>query len=223
MTCDKKVDRPLLKGIFHLIAAIIYALKLSSLTEKIPMDLEVPLKLYLMSIICNFGFSTLLHIIPWSDDTVCHLRRLDHIMIFMLIVGTYGAGISTIMHDINELVIYVLFTGIILGIISRLFFTDAPAMIIGIPYLIVGWAILLDPYTLMLSIDRIPSGFIIGLSAGLSYTLGACIYITKSPQLWPKYMGYHELFHVFTIIGTVLFTICIFDHAIPYHNHRILI
>jgi hemolysin III len=115
------------------------------------------------------------------------------------------------------MVLYTLNIGTILGIFTRLVFTDAPQIVIGISYLLVGWAILLDPYILVILSDRIPTGTIMAIIGGLSYTLGGLIYTFKYPRLWPRIMGYHELFHIFTIIGTISFTICIFNHAVPYY------
>lgn len=215
------MDRPLFKGVFHLMTMISYMIVLPSLIEKIPQGLERPLKLYLFSIIGNFGASTLLHIIDWTPEYVIYPQRLDHVMIFVKIAATYYVAICTIMHDINPIVIYIIIMGTILGILIRLLFTQAPNIIIALPYLLVAWSALLDPYILLEFLDRIPIGFMLAIIGGLSYTIGAYIYMIKYPNPWPKYMGYHEIFHIFTIIGAVLFTICIFDHAIPYHVQRI--
>ena len=183
----------------------------------IPSELGLPLTIYLLAIILNFGSSTLLHIIPWPDDIVIYPRRLDHSIIFIKIAATYYAIIVTVLPNISKSVTNIINVGTLLGIITRLLFTDAPHAIIAISYLLVGWAIMLDPYMLILMRNRIPLGTILACIGGLSYTMGALIYTFKCPKLCPTFMGYHELFHIFTIIGTILFTICIFYHAIPYY------
>lgn len=250
-------QRPILKGVFHLLTTIGYIVALPFLMKLIPThvpnsiinntsntilqsnlaNVRFSLILYLLSILGNFGSSTIFHIYPWSEDIVIYPRRLDHIMIFTKIAATYYAAITTIMPDINPLVKYTLGFGTIFGIIVRIFFTKAPKFIIGVPYLIMGWSILLDPKILFSVANRTPTAAIIAATAGLSYTIGAYIYLTKCPRIWPKslelwldpkrklpkYMGYHELFHIFTIIGAVLFTICIFGYGIPYYNHRLLL
>lgn len=236
MDYNNRNSRPLLKGVFHLIATVFYIIAFPFLLKLIPKTIKFPLILYLCAIIGNFGASTLLHLPQWSEDIVVYPRRLDHIMIFVKIAATYCAAIVTIMPDINLLVKYTLCIGSILGIIMRVFFTDAPTLLIGLPYLLVGWSIILDPTTLLTVPKRIPIGSIFAVLAGISYTIGAIIYITKYPRVWPKslesrldpkhilpkYMGYHELFHIFAIIGAVFFTICIFGHGIPYYNHKLL-
>jgi hemolysin III len=230
--------RPALKGVFHLITAWFHILIYPSLSRLIPSDCYWPLTLYLWSVIGHFGASALFHIIDWRAlfhsidsrvllhfiDSPKHLiiypRRLDHVMIFLNIAATYYAAIATVFHDISVYVKYTIVIGTILGIVIRIFYTDAPKKVIAIPYIILGWTIILDPYTIMHTMSIIPMGCFLAILAGLLYTIGACMYIMKWPRLCPTYMGYHEMFHILTIIGSLLFTICIFQYAIPYHVFR---
>jgi hemolysin III len=212
--------RPLFKGIFHLIAAVSYLIFTPILIQKIPPGLELPLYLYLLAIIAHFGISAAFHFIDWPPELIIYPRRLDHVMVFVKIIATYFAMISTVMHDVHPSVIYVLCFGSLFGIIVRLFFTDAPNHIIGIPYLIMGWSAIFDPYIFVTIYHRIPIGAILTLIAGLAYTTGAVIYIKEYPQPCLKYMGYHDIFHAFTIIGSILLTLTIFDHAVPYHLQK---
>lgn len=220
---DHSEKRPLLKGKFHLLATLMYVLISPTIYDMIPPKIKLSLGIYLLCIISNFGSSAFLHMIPWPDYLVVYPRRLDHTIIFVKIAATYYAIIATVLPDINKLVIDVLNIGTALGILTRLLFTDAPQIVIGISYLLVGWAIMLDPYILVVMMNRIPTGTIIAIAGGLSYTIGALIYTFKYPRLCPKIMGYHELFHIFTIIGTILFTTCIFYHAIPYYTSHYII
>lgn len=246
MSFGQHQARPLLKGIFHLITTIGYVLAFPYLYDMIPAvdkscetisNIRFSLIFYLLSIVGNFGSSTLLHIVPWNDNLVIYPRYLDHIMIFVKIAATYYATISTIMPEINPLVKYTLGFGTIFGIVLRIFFIKANKFVLGIPYLLMGWSVILDPKAILLVAERIQYGGVIAVLAGLSYTIGAFIYITQCPRIWPKsiellldpdrklpkYMGYHELFHIFTIIGAVLFTVCIFGYCVPYYNRQILL
>lgn len=216
----KMSNRPLLKGIFHLLATITYLIIFPHLMSLIPSELSLPFIIYILSIIGNFACSTLLHIINWPKYKEIYIRRLDHVVIFIMISSTYYAAISTIMHDINPLVIYILSIGTIMGIVTRIFFTDAPKIFISLPYFLVGWCIILDPYIIFKIVERVPDGALIAFLGGLSYTLGAVVYTLEYPKLWPKYMGYHELFHILTIIGTTMFAICLFSYGIPYHQEN---
>ena len=213
-------DRPYFKGISHLFAFIIYSMGFKSLNSIIPKDIKFSLTSYLLSEIGHFGASTLFHMIDWSStqpEYLNYIRRLDHVMIFPKIVGTYHAVAATVLPDINPLVLRTVEVSAILGMISRILFTDAPKWVITIPYFITGWAILLNPQALITLYKRLPFGTLIAILGGILYTIGGCIYAVKAPNLFPGYFQYHELFHVFTILGTVCFTYFVFKHCIPYY------
>jgi len=184
----------------------------------IPDGLEYPMYLYIIAVTGHFAVSGAFHIVKWSPHIMLNMRRLDHVMIFIKMITTYLVFIHTVVPDINPWVLYFLFTGVALGITMRLFFTNAPKKVICLPYLMVGWSLVLDPITLMALFNRIPDGGVLAVLAGIFYTVGAGIYINKYPHPFPKYMGFHEVFHIFTTIAAVLLTISIFHYAIPYYN-----
>lgn len=212
--------KPLFKGIIHGFATLLYILSLPIWISKIPSGLEIPLSLYLFSIILNFGSSAIYHLIKWPKNLILYPRRCDHIMIFVKIAFTYYAAIVTVLTEINPLIIQCIFFGTCLGIIIRLFFTKAPKPIIALPYILIGWSILFDPYILYSLYEKIPIGFQLALMAGFCYTTGAIFYIMKYPTPCPRYIGSHELFHLFTVAGAIMLTFFIFDHAVPYYVEK---
>lgn len=214
------VTRPLFKGVLHAFTALLYIIAIPYLAARIPNKLRWPIGTYLVSIISHLVISSCLHLTSWSPGMeTLHLltRRLDHIMIFLAIAATYYAAIVTVLNDISRFVIYFLSMGIILGIITRVWFTDAPQIIIALPYIMMGWALMLDTSVPSKLLDRLPVGSMIALFGGISYTIGALIYAMKYPNPYPMYIGFHELFHICSTIGTILFTIVIFNYAIPYY------
>ena len=48
------------------------------------------------------------------------------------------------------------------------------------------------------------------LSGGIAYTLGALVYALKWPDLWPRWFGFHEVFHTFTVAGWVTHCVAAF-------------
>lgn len=214
---EESEPRPLFKGYFHLLAFLYYLISYRSSMMYVPKKLKLAVAFYLISIIAHFGCSTFLHIIKWPKNWIIYPRRLDHIVIFLKIIATYYVAICTVIPDINPLILQIVKIGTLLGIVSRILFTDAPGWIIALPYFIVGWAILLDPYAIIALIKRLPMGSLVCLLGGIMYSLGGYIYIRKSPNILPKYIEYHELFHLFSILGTSLFVRFIFRHAIPYY------
>lgn len=208
--------KPLLKGVIHAVGTLGYVFACPWLIQKIPSPLEIPIYFYLISVILNFGSSAIYHLIKWPKHLEIYPKRIDHVMIFIKIGATYYASIITVIPDINPLVFKVLTIGILLGLLIRIFFTKAPKMIIALPYILVAWSGVLDLNLLIKLKERTPEGFPLVLIAGICYTIGAIFYMLKYPRPCPKWIGSHELFHIFTILGASLLTIFIFDFAIPF-------
>lgn len=215
------MPRPLFQGLLHLSAALIYALLSPSLLSLVPSSLMRPMVLYLIGVVGHFAVSALLHIPDWSDEHVGYIQALDHIMIFAKFGATYYAAVCTVMHDVPSAINFMMTSGISLGILFRILWTQAPNVIIGAPYVILGWIPTLYPSYLSIVGQRMGNGAYLAVIAGLAYTIGAIIYITRRPRPCDKYLGYHELFHVLTIIGAGLFSVCIFGYAIPYYQTTI--
>lgn len=208
---------PKLKGVFHLLAMFMYLGATPYLLIDIPHNLVFSVCVYLGAIIGHFGASAALHLGSWTANNLIKMRRFDHIMIFVKIAATYYVAIETVLHGINPLVTWVLTIGTCIGIFFRIFFTNLPNYLIGLPYLLCGWSIALDPYIVINVLYEIPLGTSIFIMGGVFYTIGGIIYMRQHPNPWPGYMEYHELFHFFSILGALGFSICIFGYAIPHH------
>lgn len=211
-------SRPVLKGKIHLFALISYMLLFVIIRDKIPKNIRFTILFYLLAKIGHFGASTVLHIINWSDTMIDIMRKIDHIMIFPQIIGTYYAITSTVVPDINPLVLKTVNIGAISGILSRILFTDASKLFIAIPYFLTGWALLLDPRVFVSLFQRLGYKTLIAILGGIFYSIGGLIYIKRTPNLIPGYLEYHELFHIFSVLGASSLTYFIFQHAIPYYS-----
>ncbi|HLJ32154.1 MAG TPA: hemolysin III family protein, partial [Ktedonobacteraceae bacterium] len=51
---------------------------------------------------------------------------------------------------------------------------------------------------------------------GLLYTIGAVVYARRWPNPFPRILGFHEIFHLFVIAGSVSFAACIWIWALPF-------
>lgn len=207
-------ERPRFKGVLHLLCSLIYMALLPRLVTQIPEDVYGSVALYLFGLIGHLTASATLHLIPWSDPTL--LRKVDHSMIFIYIYASYAVTIATVIPMVDPIVIYFLNFGTVLGIVLRVFFTDLHPVLIGIPYVMVGWSILLDPATVIYGFTHLPEAANLCLLMGLTYTIGALIYIVRWPNPCPRYMGFHEIFHIFSALGTILLTHFVFNHCIPH-------
>ena len=88
--------------------------------------------------------------------------------------------------------------GAILGILFRVFWIDAPRWLYVALYLLLGWAAVM--YMVPLFQASVPM-MILVIIGGLLYTLGAVAYALKRPNPWPGHFGFHEIFHVCTVLA----------------------
>ncbi|MEE1170612.1 MAG: hemolysin III family protein [Anaerovoracaceae bacterium] len=153
-----------------------------------------------LSIIALYTCSSVYHYNNGSDETIFRLRKLDHSMIYVLIAGSY----TPILYNCVEQPKGTIFLAAIwlvaaAGVLIKVFWFNAPRWLYTSMYILMGWAIVIDPKALM-TLDPRCLGFLI--AGGLSYTIGAVFYILKKPNISDKF-GFHELFHCFILLGTV--------------------
>ena len=107
----------------------------------------------------------------------------------------------------------VVWIGAIVGIIGRVAWLHAPAPVVALPYVAVGWACVLVVGDVWRSMGV--AGFVLLLVGGVLYTLGAGIYALRRPDPWPQSFGYHEVFHLFVIGGAAVHYVAVAFFAQP--------
>ncbi len=139
------------------------------------------------------------------------LRKFDHAMIYVLIAGTY----TPITFKLLPLKEAVMFLGVIwgialAGIIMKMFWINAPRTLYTLLYLGLGWAIVFK-FDMLLEMPLVP--FALLVAGGLFYSIGAILYIIKRPNISFAF-GFHELFHVFILLGTLAHFCCVFIYVL---------
>jgi hemolysin III len=164
--------------------------------------------IYGLSGIFLFSSSFLYHSKKVIENDTSFWRKLDHTAIFFLIAGTYTPMCFLYLEGKMMWGILIAQWGLVLsGTIFKLFFVDAPRVIGTLIYLLMGWIVVIPISTLA---NTMPHTAIIFLAAGgLSYTIGAVIYAFKKPNPIPGFFGFHEIFHIFIIGGTLLHLIMV--------------
>lgn len=164
-----------------------------------------------ISLVLLYSASSIYHFCPYSKSFKNLLRKVDHSMIYVLIAGTYTPicfGFMPISNAIRFLSIIWILAAV--GTLSKIFWLNAPRTLYTIIYLLMGWAIIFDFKVL----TTMPTGALALLMAGgLSYSIGAFIYIIKKPNISEKF-GFHELFHIFILIGTLFHFLCVLLYII---------
>lgn len=190
----------------HFVGAVLSAVGLFALLVRLLVQPDISGQLagaavvFCLSLIALYSASSVYHFSGRGEAVVRRLKKLDHSMIYVLIAGSYTPVILKFMPAPRCFV----FLGVIwlialTGIAVKLLWIDAPRLIGTALYLALGWAIAFD-FGVVLSM---PSPAIALLAAGgLAYTIGGIIYILKKPN-FGAVLGFHELFHLFVIAGSV--------------------
>lgn len=212
----KKLRDPV-SGLTHLGAAIAAAVGLVVLlylgrgnTLK-----EVSLLVYGISLILMFLASALYHMIKSRPEVIQRLRKFDHSAIYLLIAGTYTPICLHFFSGFWRWGLLGIIWGMALaGIGVKLFVIKAPRWVTAGIYLLMGW-LAISAFREMLQSMPV-SALVWLLVGGLFFTVGAVVYITKKPDFWPGIFGFHEVWHIFVILGCLSHFILVAAFIAPY-------
>ncbi|WP_245792449.1 PAQR family membrane homeostasis protein TrhA [Bowdeniella nasicola] len=205
--------KPHLRGWIHAITAplaLAVGIVLIALTPTAMGKLTVAI--FVATTVILFGHSAVYHRGNWSVRVGAILRRMDHANIFLLIAGTYTPlSIFLLDRSTATMVLSVVWGGALLGILLRAFWLDAPRWLYVPLYIALGWV----------AVWFLPQFWTAGgpaivwlvVTGGLAYTLGAVVYALKWPDPAPRWFGFHEIFHVGTVIGYVCHCVAVFMAA----------
>jgi hemolysin III len=214
-TPPDQAERPLLRGVFHMVAFFVSLVSGVALVAACPtLGAGVVMAVYAISLSLLFGVSALFHRHLWGPVGRRRMRRLDHSTIFIAIAGSYTAVAAIALQGwARVLVLFLVWGGAAVGITLRQVWLDAPKWAVALPYVVVGWAAVFVLPQLWRALGG--TGFALLLGGGLAYTAGAVVYALRRPDPLPGTFGYHEVFHLFTVIGAVLQFIAIAGFVLP--------
>ena len=154
---------------------------------------------FMASSLLLFGNSALYHRFDWGPKTRAVLKRIDHANILLLIAGTYTPlAVLALPPEKGAILLVVVWSGALLGILFRVFWIDAPRWLYVALYLALGWAAVMYMVDLF---NADPTMMVLVIVGGLLYTGGAIVYAIKKPNPWPGHFGFHEIFHVCTVLA----------------------
>ena len=159
--------------------------------------------IYASTLVLVFGTSAAYHRLARTEQTRRVLQRLDHSMIYLLIAGTYvpvcivalpkawGISMLSVVGAMAALGITIK-----LGGIRRLYWLGYAL------YPLMGWALVVTAPVLVDSLTGTELALIV--SGGIAYTVGFPVLLVKRPNPWPTTVGYHEVWHGFTVVAAGL-------------------
>ena len=162
------------------------------------------LAVFILSMIGLYAASTIYHTLDISPKINKLLRKIDHMMIFILIAGTYTPVCMIVLGDKTGWTMLTLVWGIaIVGILINALWITCPKWFSSLIYIAMGWVCILAITKILSSMPR--AGFMWLLAGGIIYTAGGIIYAMKLPffNSHHRYFGSHEIFHLFVMGGSL--------------------
>ena len=192
-------------GFSHLVGALLSVAGLISLLYVAISNRDVwqivSFSIFGASMILLYSASATYHLVNASERAVRILQKIDHSMIFVLIAGTYTPICLTLLRGrLGYSLLALIWSSAAAGIVMKMFFFDIPRLLYTGIYLIMGWIAVFVIVPLYRAGGPLPLIWL--LIGGLMYTAGGIIYAVKKPDIFPGWLGFHEIFHIFVILGS---------------------
>lgn len=170
-----------------------------------------------VGLILLYTFSSLYHLLNVGEKATIVFRKFDHIMIYILIAASYTPICLGPLRGPWGWSIFGIVWGLaILGTILTAVWIDAPRWLTTGIYLAMGWTIIVAIYPMLSIFSKLNALNSLWwlLAGGIFYTIGGIIYGLKWPHLKNKYFSFHEIFHIFIMLGSLCHYWFIFAHVL---------
>ena len=172
-------------------------------------DYMAVMLVYGLAVTTLFSFSAVYHALKKRENEITVWRKLDHIAIFIMIAGSYTPLVYIYLEGGWRWgMIIAPWAIVLLGVFYKLFWLRAPRVLSPILYLGMGWLALIPLKELWISMP--PLAFWGVVAGGVAYSIGAVIYALKRPNPVPGVFGFHEIFHVWILIGALVHFVVVF-------------
>lgn len=202
--------KPRWRGVLHTWAFAVSFATGAALVAAAPDPLaRLGAAIYAVATLGLFGTSALYHRRTWSPGARAVLKRLDHSMIFLFIAGTFTPFILLLLRGVDRLVVLVVvWAGAAIGIALRMIWLRAPRWVVVPPYLGLGWVAIAVLPEVLLRGGVTP--LVLTCVGGVLYSWGAVVYASLRPDPRPAVFGYHEVFHLLTVLATLCCYVAVF-------------
>lgn len=174
------------------------------------------LAIFILTMVLLYTASTVYHSIDSTEKVNRRLRKMDHMMISVMIAGSYTPICLIVLHGKTGYVLCaVVWTVALAGILMKAFWITCPKWVSSVLYIGMGWLCVLAFLPIFHSLP--PAGFGWLLAGGIIYTIGGIIYGLKLPIFNSRHknFGSHEIFHVFIMLGSACHFILMYFFVAP--------
>lgn len=198
------MPRPTLRGVTHLICAVLYPLAVYHLYYEANGNLlgQLSAIIYLTSNLWCVGFSALFHRGRWSVNTEILLQKLDHCGIAIFSAGT-NIPVCLLLLPFNYG-----FSLAFLSVFSCLWACWHIANRRPSVWRLIVVASMIAPFFPILYFHMSSFEFWCMIGNTVVMSIGSVIFSKQCPDPWPAVFGYHELFHICTGFGIVFIYLC---------------
>lgn len=176
----------------------------------------ISLAIYATSLILLYAASTTYHTFDLSEKVNTLLKKIDHMMIFVLIAGSYTPICLLVLNGRTGILLLSLVWGIaIAGILIKAFWVYCPKWVSSVLYIGMGWTCVLAFSQILNSLSTAAFGWL--LAGGIIYTIGGIIYALKLPLFNSRHknFGSHEIFHLFVMGGSACHFVVMYAYLLP--------
>lgn len=175
----------------------------------------IAMMIFAMSMVCLYGASALYHSVNVTGKVLKVFKKIDHMMIFVLIAGSYTPVCMLILeHEMGYPLLIAVWSIALVGIVIKFFWVTCPKWFSSVLYIAMGWVCVFVFGELLETLPR--PAFLWLLAGGLIYTAGGIIYALKCPIFngKHKWFGSHEIFHVFVMAGSICHFIFMYHYVL---------
>jgi hemolysin III len=211
----KQMREPV-NGLSHYIAALGALIGLVTLLTISRGDFfkQETLLVYGSSLVLMLMASASYHLIKGSPRRMQFLRKIDHSSIYILIAGTYTPICANLMTGFWQWgMLFVVWGLALLGAFSKILLINTPRWFTAAVYLVMGWLGLLAANEILTALP--PGALVLLVLGGLAFTFGAIVYITKTMDFVPGVFGFHEVWHIFVIVGCLCHFVLMLLYVAP--------
>lgn len=176
----------------------------------------IALVIFILSMVMLYAASTIYHTLNVSEQVNKRLKKMDHMMIFILIAGSYTPICLIVLHGKTGTLLCALVWAVaLIGILIKGLWINCPKWFSSVIYIGMGWLCVLAFSQILQALSKPAFGWL--LAGGIIYTIGGIIYALKVPLFNSKHknFGSHEIFHLFVMGGSICHFILMYFFVAP--------
>lgn len=176
----------------------------------------VALAVFILTMILLYFSSMMYHSVDSTEKVNRRLRKMDHMMISVMIAGSYTPVCLIVLHGpMGYALCALVWATALVGILLKAFWITCPKWVSSVLYIGMGWLCVLAFIPIIRALPAAGFGWL--LTGGVIYTIGGVIYGLKLPLFDQRhrYFGSHEIFHIFVMLGSACHFVVMYFFVCP--------